>query len=542
MMGQTRGEIDQSLAERLCWQAARRDDARVARRLYQKQVVDGVYRLDEGALLDDFFYFLQQLGVIDLLNDVRSTAIQREMVPVVQYVLLYSLKTLFGVDSMNALPPLLFSDEALMRLVGFNAQQVRQGVCQRGAATRQGPRTAGPICPDTLAENIVQLNVRDLEALFNGVIRALAQGGVFAAKVTGIVDATDLETTAQYAGCGQVTRTRKVTDKRGQVREIEVTVYGFKLIVLIEARSKIPLAATVVPIQEHEVLSTRALVTQARTNLAGHARLHKVVFDRGFLDGVDLWWLDQHGILFVVPAKDNMAVTIDAQAQAAAGEGVTIGRRAHTVRHGQGRAARTERLETEVVGITGLTTYDQYGTPEHGRYHNRRDFQPNLINAVVVRKWNGHTYGPAGKTVFLTNATVDQPLQPFDDYDDRSLIENCCIKESKQQWSLKHPPQKSARAVRVHVMFTLLMFALATAYRWQCEQKESGGEPVGWQRWRRQLQEQTRDLVIVFAQHYYGIFHLAEYSLLLGVNSKERPPGIGTRPQILAKYRITGHR
>src|SRR6266511_59776 len=158
-MEQTRESMAQNLAERLCWQAARRDDARVARRLYRKQVVDGVYRLDEGALLDDFFYFLQQLGVVDLLNDVRSTAIQREMVPVVQYVLLYSLKTLFGVDSMNALPPVLFSDEALMRLVGFKAQQVRQEVCQRGAAQRQGPRTAGPICPDTLAEHIVHLNV-----------------------------------------------------------------------------------------------------------------------------------------------------------------------------------------------------------------------------------------------------------------------------------------------------------------------------------------------------------------------------------------------
>jgi hypothetical protein len=49
-------------------------------------------------------------------------------------------------------------------------------------------------------------------------------------------------------------------------------------------------AATVVPIQEHETLSRRALalVPQAWTNLASHARLHKVVFDRGFWDGVDL--------------------------------------------------------------------------------------------------------------------------------------------------------------------------------------------------------------------------------------------------------------
>jgi Transposase DDE domain len=388
-MGQTREAITQNLAERLCWQAAHRDDTRVARRLYRKQVVDGVYRLDEGALLDDFFHSLRQLGVLDLMDGVQGKALQREMVPVVQYLVLYGLKTLFGIESMNALPALLFSDEARMPLVGFNAQQVRHGVCQRGAAKRQQPRTEGPICPDTLANNIVQLNLRDLAAWFNGTIRALARAGIFGAKVTGIVDATDLETTAAYEGCGQVTRTRKITDKHGHVREIEVTVYGWKPIVLIDAMTKIPLAVKVVPIHEPEVLSMRALVTQARANLTGFTRLHKVVFDRGFLDGTDLWWLDHHGITFVVPAKDNMAVTVDARAQAAAGEGVTVGRRVHTMRHGQGKSAWTERQETEVVGIEGLTTYDQYGTPEHGRHHNRRDFEANPIHAVVVRQWHG---------------------------------------------------------------------------------------------------------------------------------------------------------
>jgi hypothetical protein len=351
-MRQTPEAVQQNLAERLCWQVAGRDDSRVARRLYRKQVVDGVYQLDEGALLDDFFYFLHELGAVDWLRDVQGTAVQREMVPFVQYIWLYSLKTLLGIERRNALPALLCSDEALMRLVGFNA------------------------------------------------------------------------------------------------------------------------------------------------------RLQQVVFDRGFWDGVDLWWLAQHGIRFVVPAKDNMAVTVDARAQAAAGEGLTVGRRVHTVRHGQGKTAWTARLETEVVGIAGLTTDDQYGPPEHGRHHHRRDFQPNPINAVVVRKWNNRNYGPGGKTVFLTNAAVDKPLQPFDDADDRSLIEHGCIKESQQPWSLQHPPQKTARAVRGHVMFTLLMFALATAYRLQCEQADVGGEPIGWQRWRRQLLEQTRDHVIVFAGVY----------------------------------------
>jgi Transposase DDE domain len=437
---------------------------------------------------------------------------------------------------------LLFSDEAVMPLVGFNAQQVRQGICQRGATKRQGERTPGPISPETLANNIVKLNLRDLESLFNGAIRALAKAGVFAKQVTGIADGTDLETTARYCGCGQVTRKVRIEDTQGRMQEIEVTVYGWKVLLLIDAATKIPLAVKVGQIHEHEALWTRALVTQARLNLASAARLHKVIFDKGFLDGSTLWWLDQHGVTFVVPAKANMAVTADARAQAAAGEDITVGRRGHIVRHGQGRMAWTERLETEVVGITGLTTYDQYGSPEHGHQATRRDFQANPINAVVVRQWNGKDYGPGGKTVFLTNAPVAKPLQVFDDYDDRSLIENCCIKEAKQQWDLGHPPQKTARAVRVHVVFTLLMFALATAYRLQCEREATGGESVGWQRWRRQLLEQTREKVIVFAQGCDGIFHLAEDSLLVGVKLKDRPPGIGTRQDILAKYQLMTRR
>ena len=89
---------------------------------------------------------------------------------------------------------------------------------------------------------------------------------------------------------------------------------------------------------------------------------------------------------------------------------------------------------------------------------------------------------------------------------------------------------------RVHVVFTRLMFALFTAYQLPYEPEATGGEPVGWQRWRRQLFEQTRDLVIVFAQGYDGMFHMAEYSLLVGVSIKDRPPGIGTRQEVLAQY------
>ena len=106
------------------------------------------------------------------------------------------------------------------------------------------------------------------------------------------------------------------------------------------------------------------------------------------------------------------------------------------------------------------------GTPEHGRHANRRDFQ-----AQPHQCGGGAPVAGQGLWARGQNRVPDQrlggasPCRPFDDDDDRSLIENCCIKEAKQQWDLGHPPQKTERAVRVHVVFTLLMFALATAYR-----------------------------------------------------------------------------
>jgi hypothetical protein len=251
----------------------------------RKQEVDGVYRLDEGAVLDDVFHFLDQIGVMAWLVEVHGTAIQREMVPYVQYVWLYGVKTLCGIESMNALPALLCSDEALMQVVGFNAHHVRQGVCQRGAATRPGERTSGPISPETLANTIVTLNLRDLECVFNGAIRAWAKAKVFGAQVTGVAAGTDLETTKRSTGCGQVTRKRRLEDTRGREHEIEITGYGWKVLVLIDAATKIPLAVTVGKLQEHETHWPRALATQARANLAGAARLHNVVCDRGVLDG-----------------------------------------------------------------------------------------------------------------------------------------------------------------------------------------------------------------------------------------------------------------
>jgi hypothetical protein len=62
--------------------------------------------------------------------------------------------------------------------------------------------------PAQLVNRIVKLHVRDLAFVCNGAIRPLAKAKGFGAKVTGIADGTDLQTTERYTSCGQLTRQR----------------------------------------------------------------------------------------------------------------------------------------------------------------------------------------------------------------------------------------------------------------------------------------------------------------------------------------------
>ena len=54
--------------------------------------------------------------------------------------------------------------------------------------------------------------LQDLEGVCHRAIRALAKAGIFGAKVTGMMDGTNLETIERYSGCGQMTRPIRIED------------------------------------------------------------------------------------------------------------------------------------------------------------------------------------------------------------------------------------------------------------------------------------------------------------------------------------------
>ena len=540
-----------AVMERLNWQLAWRDDERVAQALYAGEEMEEMHELSEAGLLDEFFVFVEEIGMMAVLEQMELPGVQRVLVPTVQFVLLYVLKVLFGGQSMNELPGLLFSNLALMQLVGFNARQVEAGLTKRGDAQRKTKQKQGPLTPQCLADNISKLTATQMETCFNQMVQCVVGWGLLDGERIAALDGSKLPTPESYEGCGKVKQTRSVKLKGQKERATEeYYVSGWKVLVLIDVQTRLPLAMKVVTIEEYEGRWLVPLLGLAQENLGQRGHISKIVIDRGYLDGEDLWQVHSQGIIFVVVGKANMVVTQDAQALASR-ERAQV--REHVVRHGHGKTATQERLRTELVGIEALTTYDSYGEQEQTQYAHRRDYEGQPINAVVVRRWNNRAPAAEGR-VYLTNGPVIDPFVVFDDYDWRSVIENGIFKEGKHPWHLGQFPKRTEAAVVVHCYFTLLVMALCTAFRlWQAKSATTptaqtqpsptlsatllGGE--GTARWRLRLKEQNRDKVIVFFGEAYGIFHLAELAILTGMRLRRLPPHLASPQAVLQRYGIS---
>ena len=537
--------------ERLSWQVAERDDAKVAQALYAGETIDEMHDLSDAGLLDEFFVFLKDLGMLEAFEQVSQTGVKRTLVPTVQFVLLYFLKVLLGGESMNELPRVLFSDLALMELVGFNAHQCELGLTARGDASRTTKKKQGPLSAQCLADNICKISQQEMERLFNQMVQLLAERGFLQGELVVALDGSKLPTPASYEGRGKVKQTRKVKVK-GQKEPVteEYYLYGWKVLVLIEVQTRLPLAMKLVPIQDSEGKWLVPLLEQAQHNVGKQAHIGTIVVDRGYLDGEDLWRVHQKGVIFVICGKGTMTVTQDAQGIAKR-EQVIV--RERVVRRGHGKTAKEQRLRTELVGICALTSYDQYGDGESTQHANRKDYVGQPINAVVVCKWENRVPKTEG-TVYVTNGAVHDPFVVFDTYDWRSVIENGIFKEGKHPWHLLNFPKRTEEAVVVHSHLTLLVMGLTTAFRlWQKQQATAptaqtallpslssallGGEGIA--RWRKRLEEENRDKIIVFIGQDYGIFHLAEFAIVTHLPLRRLPSSLGSPQAVLHRFGIS---
>ena len=580
---QTTTEIRQNLIAQLDWQVAERDDERVAKLLYAGEKADGVHSLDAAGLLDEFFGFLEESQVMSFWKTYEISAIQRIFLPTSYFLLLYGRRVRFGINSINALPILLFSNVSVMILSGFNARLVKEGMTKRGGSQRSNERPYVLMDSQTLAETICKSSLQELAKLCNGTIDCLAANGIFMAEMMVAMDGTRIVTTEHFSGWGCQQVTEWQTDRKGLKVEVVKLVYGWRLIAMIDLTTLIPVAIKLVQIQASESPYLLELVKQAQANLSPHSRIVTLVADRTYIDGADLYQLDQLNMRFVVIAKKTMAAYGTALCKSVESE--TYDDRTETVLRGQGRDHAQKTLLTRLQMVTDIRTWASYRPPPVAGEQLRLADRPAL-NAVIVRI--GHSQALDNPRIFLTNQAVDNPWLIFDLYDDRSWIANGLFRNSKQFWHLaRWFPKRNTAGVQTHLTFVMLITAVATAFRlwtkansldnanldfpqrnlaFQTVPRSTGrvdpdpepqlssthlavsdpdhDEPlyshhrllgIGPARWRRQ--RLNRDKLIVFFGHTYGIFDLPVFLTLTGIPF-QLPPGYGPPEDLLAHYRI----
>ncbi len=468
--------------------------------------------------VEPFLAFLGEVGFFEILH-IEGEKFIRQMADLSLLLLTYQVKVLLGLAGMNCIGQTLFRDRALLKLIGYTTEQIRDGFCRRGKASK-----LKPLHKNVLADAIEKLTAEEVSYILNESVKRLAAHGLFAqSRGHCALDGSDLETTACFKGCGAktVTETKWSRKEKRQI-PIEKTVQGFKVLALYDVHLRLVVAAKVVKIHEHESQFTRELVRQGIANL-GPGVIQVVLMDRGFLDGLTLWQLKhREAVDFVIPAKDGMRVKTEARTflnETPDGRWLVAAERP-----GQGLQ---QDGHVKLIGVTGLTSYDQYGDEAHQHQVNRSDFEGNPINALVVTEFHHHVYTADQAKVFLTSLPITDALAVLDLYDLRSLIENTLFRELKQGWFLGRFPKKTAEAVRGHVFLTLTMFNLTNAYRTEV------GQELAKRGIRRQRRDwQTGHHVLVFAGEFYALFDIEEVFILLG-----RPPEICWRVNPAQVYR-----
>lgn len=464
-----------------------------------KRLLDGNYEMVTGkgwGFFDEFFTFLWHIGFLSVLN-IEGIGFKRKMIALTKLLMTYSTKILLGISSMNAVPEKLFGDIGLLKLLGFSIRQIKEGFSDRGKYEE------GPMHKNTLADAAAKVTLEECQGILNGTAQILAKKGMIPKEGKYVLDATDLVTTEKCRGCGRKTVMHKKRDKEGNIVEIPETTYGFKLLAVYEVRTRIIVAAKIVKIQESESNYTLDMLKFAQKNLkVGDKKIKTFLIDRGFIDGQTLWQIKNiYGVDFVIPSKTDMNITEDVRSfRDAKDKNVT--RESRDV----GKEGRTSLL-----GVNGFKSYRQYSKDAINEADKNRDGDP--INAIMVYEYKSEEYEPGKEKVFLTSLSAEKPLKVLDEYDLRSLIENCCFRELKQGWNLESYPKKTRQGVETHVMLTLCMFSLCNAYRTKEGQKLTD---AGIRRFRRTMNRDDIHKIVIYADEYYGIFDVEELMIIWG--------------------------
>jgi len=479
--------------EKARWKFYSRNERKVAQALREGRATCGAGT--GWGFFDKFYIFLWNLGFFSIAEKIKGKGYERVLISLAKLLLTYSIKILLGISSLNKVPYLLFREIALLQLIGFTALEIKEGVCKRGKGKSQ------PIHKDTVGDFLARLTEKEVEYVLNATVKLLSKKR-FLKSSTFILDSTDLFLSRQIEGAGcKKYKEYKYDRKEKKLIEFDVIRYGFKLIVLLESKSMIIVAAKFARINEHESKYTLQLLDQGMKNIGNH-KIELLLIDNAFMDGKTLWKIKKHyKINFIVRVRTTMDIAADARSMR------TMMPDNENIFYGE---SNEYGKKIKVMGIRSLTSYDQYGDEAHVQGKNKKGFKGNPINAVMVLCWDNKEYSPGEEPVFITRLKVNEPLDIVNKYDLRSLIENCCFRELKQGWNLGKFCKKTFEAIRSHSILTAVLFSLNAAFQSQ------QGKSITHKGIRRLRDEDMHSIhkVAIFADDYFGIFDIEEILII----------------------------
>ena len=451
--------------------------AAIARKEYSDMTPTGV------GVVDEFFALMKEVGILDRL--AVEGMYQRRLIPVVLLIATYCGRVIMGLSSQNQMPTHLFRDAGLLRLIGYTAKQIDEGFSRRGKGQSR------PIHKNTVADALERLQEEESRGIFYGSTEDRARARLVPDTVFSM-DGTELSTTGRFPGAGQVSSSRELTDKGGQVKTVSSTRYGYLLLSLRGVESNIVAAAELTKIGQAEHPWVIRLVRSAK---AAGARIKILLVDGAYCVGSVLWELKhEERVDFIVPADSSMCITEDARSLAQLKEGGLV----------------RDNAEIRAVGVKGLTTYEAYQPPEGDRH--RRGPKATL-NAVVVTRWRGQDVPREKQTVLITTLPVSDPLLIVDLYRKRAEMENKLHRELKQGWYVEKFPSKKHLACLAHIYLTLTLYNVACAYKTERGQDLANR---GIRRLRAEHLAGAAWILIVYTDTEYGLFDVEEFAHLSG--------------------------
>jgi hypothetical protein len=369
-----------------------------------------------------------------------------------------TFKTLLGYDSFNILPTTLFRSAALLRLMGFNAMQIKQGFNRKG--------TIRPFDPDTLSQ-FLQSRTQTHYLRWHADVVTLWRRRKL---LTGTFLMDCIYSTVESDRYEKIGRERDKDDGH-------LLRKGYKIVSLVNLLSNhklVTVGVMVFPLTVPDLTCGKTLISYVlRTQRCGFIK--DLVMDMGFLDGA---WLHElktrHHIDVFIPVKENMHILADA-----------IG------------LARYERVQWETIResprrqialFTELTTWDSAKLP---------------LSCCLVRDT-----GPDGKVTdwaIVTPKHVKTAREIYDVYSDRWDLEEA-FNELTCLWQYDRFYSTKWSLVLAQVFFTFVVYSLLSLYK-----TEKGGEiaAMGIKRLRLEHFRSEED-VIVYLEDAYAILTVQE--------------------------------